>query len=144
MRWYARSSWRSSDLRCATHWSGRSPIRNAPSLAPLGGLGLGGRQSLDAGSSSGRYAVLRRDPAPVARSNSPRRIFSFLDKPPPRSALDDDGLLSSEDVCFDDRDAREEDSRSEAAALDLDDDAPFIHLGFFHSRSSAAHLSLSR
>ena len=73
LRWYARSSCLSRDFRNDTHFSGVSPMRNRPSFAPLGGRGLGGRQS--SACSSGRYAVRSSDPAPVARSNWP--FFSF-------------------------------------------------------------------
>ena len=89
-RWYARSSWRSIFLRNATHVCGESPIRNRPSIAPRGGRGLGGRQPSSPPSAFGTYAVVSRDPVPVARSKAPlpRREEECFFADAPASATD--------------------------------------------------------
>jgi hypothetical protein len=89
-RWYARSSWRSIFLRNETHVCGESPIRNRPSIAPRGGRGLGGRQPSSCPSAFGTYAVVSRDPVPVARSKAPlpRLEECFFADAPAASAED--------------------------------------------------------
>ena len=136
-RWYARSSWRSSRFKNATHARGDNPIKNCPSIAPRGGRGLGGRQPSSPPSAPGTYAAVSKEPVPVARSNAPRFPAGFFFPEAPRlAAASANPPLASR---F---------SRLRPEDLDeCDFECAFAFpspLGRFHSLPSTAALSLSR